>query len=66
MVLLLNVNNICLNGVLKASEIAQSAFRPQAMLGNRLLLWDFMLSGVDLSTNPMKDCRQAVNNLVTR
>lgn len=38
MVLLPNVNNICINGVLKASEIEQSAFRPERMLGNRLLL----------------------------
>lgn len=66
MVLLLNVNNICLNRVRKASESAQSAFRPESMLGNHLLLWDFMLSRVDLSTNPMKDSRQVVNDFVTR
>lgn len=65
MVLLLNVNDVCLSLMLRASQIAQSAFRPERMLGNHLFLWGFMTSRTDLSTNPMKDSRQAVNDLVT-
>lgn len=64
-VLLLNINNVCLSRMHRASENAPSAFRPESMLRNHLFLWGFMIARTDLPTNPMKDSRQAVNDLVT-
>lgn len=52
MVLLLNVNTICLSRMLRASEIAQSAFRPERVLGDHLFLWGFLIPRTDLSTHP--------------
>lgn len=66
MVLLLNVNTICLSRMLRASEIAQSALRPERMLGGHLFLWGFLIPRTDLSTNPMEERRQAMDDLVTR
>lgn len=65
MVLLLNVNTISLSRMLSTSEIAQSAFRPESVLGGHLFLWGFLIPRTDLSPNPMKEHRQAVYDLVT-